>query len=315
MCNRVIQTQGGRCRALTCQLNVSYQRGASTMRPPPLALRLVLAAVACDGVSRTAPYTSEPLCLAHSRSAGECVSESPEAAAASLWVPSSAASAAAAATAPTASDRSAFSDPEAQGWRRVENEERRGARTAAMLGQQQSTDAAGSLATFVAFVRARPRVASRWADLCMWHIYHRPGGIHAQPGDAPLGSVTAAMSALRVSAEVETEAHRRPVQAASVAVDLAEQVIVDGFGNTPEPLLAAELLNMAMEMERASGEFWPINWGPRSDYSSRSDVTHSAVACSHGVHRSYSVTVLAIRSCPRLQCATKLWMDSVLNCN
>ena len=72
-------------------------------------------------------------------------------------------------------------------------------------------------------------------------------------GDAAIGSVTAAMSALRMSAEVETETQRRPVEAARVAVDLAEQVIVDGVGNTPEPLLAEELLNMAMEMQRASG--------------------------------------------------------------
>jgi hypothetical protein len=197
-------------------------------------------------MSRPQLHTSDSLCLGHSRRAGQCRSRSAEDAAAQLWVPATGA------LNSTVTDSSSFSDPNARGWLEVNTPEQRGARTRAALGQP-TDDAANSLAVYVAFVRSQPRTASRWADLCVWHIYHRPGGIHMRVGDAAIGSVSAALSALRVSAELETDTRRRPVEAANVAVDLAEQVIVDGFGNTPEPLLAEELLNMAMAMQRGSG--------------------------------------------------------------
>jgi hypothetical protein len=79
-----------------------------------------------------------------------------------------------------------------------------------------------------------------------------------RPDDATIGSVTTAVAQIRVCAEVETLTQSKPIAAVSAAVELAEQVILEGGRNTPEPLLGAQLLELAMEMERESGESWGI---------------------------------------------------------
>ena len=129
-------------------------------------------------------------------------------------------------------------------------------------------DAKGSMQAFIKLVQAQPRSANRWSDLGKWNINHRPGGIRSRQrkqdqkrsGAAAVGSVAAAISALRVSAQVESLTRRRPVETVGAAVGLAEQA-VQRNSNTPEPLLAAELLELAMEIEHASGETWEINSG------------------------------------------------------
>ena len=122
-------------------------------------------------------------------------------------------------------------------------------------------DAKASLLAFIKIVQAQPKLASRWSDLGKWHIYHRPGGIRQQGSEHVVGSVAAATAALRMSAQVESQTQRRPVHTVSTVVDLAEQTIRADGGNTPEPLLAADLLELAMEIEDATGETWAINSG------------------------------------------------------